>query len=81
MTTEYYALVGLDRTIDDPHFIWRDVRLPFYWGLDAYDPRTRRWIDTPWLACFTHNGEIGSEPISEEKAMELISQWSGKEPR
>lgn len=68
MTTSYFACVGLDRPKSNPYFIWRDVRLPSYRGFDAYDPRTRRWIDTPWLACFVCWGEIGSMPITAEEA-------------
>lgn len=80
MTTEYFAEVGIDRPIDRPYFIWRWVRRP-YSSHQRYDRPTRQWVEDPSLACYTHHGEIGSEPITKEKAMELISRWSGKEQR
>jgi len=74
VTVKYYADVGLDRPKSNPYFVWRDLRFPGYWGLDAWDPKTRRWIDTPWLCCFTHWGEIGSEPITEQEAAEIVGR-------
>lgn len=72
--TQYYADIGLDRTIDRPYFVWRHVRKP-YSSPQWYDRPARRWIDDPWLYCFIMNGEIGSEPITKKKALEIISRW------
>jgi hypothetical protein len=67
VTTSYFADISTDRTIDNPHFVWRCNRKPHF-STERFDARIHQWVSDPSLACYIFWGEIGSDPISKEQA-------------
>ena len=43
-----------------------------------YVPEMKGLVDIPAVASYTHNGEVGGHPISEEEAMNLMRAGVGK---
>ena len=77
MAIQYYALVLNTRTVDNPFRVFREIRDPGVYRIDAYERETREWVDDMWFARYTLLGEIGAEPISKAKADEIIAGAAG----
>src|SRR5207247_9827169 len=64
MAVQYYALVLNTRTVDNPFRVFREIRGPGVYRMEAYDPKSGEWVKDADFAAYTLFGEIGAEPIS-----------------
>ena len=77
VTTKYFALVLNTRTVDSPFCVFREISEPGRdWRTEVYDPNAKEWRENMDFATYTVGGEIGAEPISKEKAEEIIARIS-----
>ena len=74
--TRYFAGVLNTGTVDDPFFIFREVRKKDHYSCDLWDKETRKWkIMTGALCGYVLWGEPGAEEISKGQADRIMKRW------
>jgi hypothetical protein len=75
MPTRYYALIGNDRTADDPYSVFRHVGSD--WQL--WDRAAKRWKTEVSLASYVMDGELGAVEITKGAANRVIKKQAVSE--
>ena len=78
MRIRYFALVGDERTTDNPYNVFREVidkNRYVLERLDANDPNN--WVLDKELGSFLFKGEPGAEEITEDQARKFVESRGG----
>lgn len=71
MSWDYYAAIGLTRTVADPLYVFRyDAKTG---AIERYHPGTMGWVDTPSLMRYLVGDDDGFEKITLGAAQTLTA--------
>lgn len=75
MTIRYYAAALNTRTVEDPHYIFREISTKDDYRTDVWDRAAEQWKIMMSLVRYTKNGEPGAPEITKAQADSIIERW------